>query len=263
MTRGAAKNIKTPTQLKTIKKSRLTSKEGMMGDTVDTSGWSEESRSVFEMLSDKLDKMMERMDMKEKRIEQLESDNALLRTKLMRVEDRLDEIECLGRRNNFLISGSSLPPALVGESTGQVTAELLKNALHYELPQTQIVRAYRVGSKPKTQGPDTRNIMVHLRDHDRKTDILNACRTVKPSNLYVSDDLIPVRSNIQYALRQLKKKRTERIAYCGSIEGRVYIWLKPPNVSAPNQKVFINTIDGYRKLCTEELNVDPDEFFRK
>ena len=104
--------------------------------------------------------------------------------------------------------------------------------------------------------------MVEVRARQAKTDVIQACRTMKPTNLYVNDDLIPVRSKILFALRQLKKSRTERISYCGSIDGRIYIWLKPLNTSAPNQKVFINTIDKYIKLCNDELRVNPNEFFR-
>ena len=204
---------------------------------------------------------MEKMEEREERLQHLESENALLRTELKKMENRMDELESTGRRNNVLISGSAIPSVVPGESDGQAVVKVLKNLLKYEISPSEITKAYRVGSKSNTQAPDRRSIMVQLLTHDRKNDMLQACRKVKPPNLYINDDLIPIRSKIQYALRQIKKSRTDRIAYCGSWEGRVYIWLKPPNSSAPNQRVFINSIDRYRKLCSDELKIDPDEYF--
>ena len=79
----------------------------------------------------------------------------------------------------------------------------------------------------------------------------------------MNESLTPIRSSILYALRQLKKINVGKIDYCGSRDGKVFMWLKPTNNTARNRKVYVNNIDTLTKLCTNEFNADPAEFLRR
>jgi len=123
-----------------------------------------------------------------------------------------------------------------------------------------VITAYRLGSKSASQASDRRSILVKLRDGEIKNDILQACRTTKPARLFVGDNLTPIRASILYALRQVKKKCPDKLEYCGSRDGRVFIWIKSAGASGRNQKMSINTFDLLLKICDEHFNVDPSQF---
>ena len=115
-----------------------------MNASISSPGLSEEGMHIFRMLSDKLDRMVWMIDAKENRIQKLEDENALLLAKLSRVEDRLEEMESGERRNNIIISGSSLPVVTPGEITSQVAADVLKNIFRSEIVLSDIVKAFRL-----------------------------------------------------------------------------------------------------------------------
>ena len=56
-----------------------------------------------------------------------------------------------------------------------------------------------------------------------------------------------------YTVRQVKRKSNEVIASCGSQNGKVFVFLKSPNSSGNNQKVFINCMKHLDEICLREL----------
>ena len=113
------------------------------------------------------------------------------------------------------------------------------------------------------QGADKRNIMLKLCNSEIKKDILGACRGVKPLGLFINDDLIPSRATILFALRQAKKKFPSKIAAaCGSQDGRVFAFVKPPNPSAKNQKIFVNSMQKLEEFCSDTLNVQCENLLK-
>ena len=97
--------------------------------------------------------------------------------------------------------------------------------------------------------------MVRLANAEIKNDILTACRTAKPSGLFVNENLTPLRASILYTLRQIKKRRPDKIEFCGSREGRVFCWIKPTNDHGKNRKLFINTLDSFKGYFYKYLRV--------
>ena len=88
--------------------------------------------------------------------------------------------------------------------------------------------AYRIGARPSDQSPDRRKILVKFVNYEAKRDLMIAFRTAKLSSLFGNDDLTPVKASLLYKMRQLKKKRSDKVAGCGSRESKLFILLKPP-----------------------------------
>ena len=71
---------------------------------------------------------------------------------------------------------------------------------------------------------------------------------MKPRNLFISESLTRVRCTALFGLRQAKKKYPDVIAGCGSYDGKVYAWVKPPNANAPNArntKISVNSKEKF------------------
>ena len=127
------------------------------------------------------------------------------------------------------------------------------------LKQSEIISANRVG-KPVANisgsEEDRRSILFKLAEYEEKVDILAACKTVKPSGLFVNESVIPKRSNILYCLRQAKKKFPNKVAACRTMDMKVFVWVKPPNPNAPgarNSRMQINTPTKLNEFCINVL----------
>ena len=138
-----------------------------------------------------------------------------------------------------------------------LVARVLRAKVNKHIPPNKIIT---ISAKQLIQKNKRRNIMVKLLNQEVKIDLIQSCRSVKPTGLYVRENLTPTRSSIHYILRQVKK-RTGRIDYCGTMNGKVFIWMKPrEGVQGNNRKIFISNMFTLRRLCNEELGVDPAEF---
>ena len=114
---------------------------------------------------------------------------------------------------------------------------------------------HRIGARFSRQSPDNRKILVKLCDEETKRDILSACRTVKPPDMFANDDLTPMRAKILYLLRQAKAKSGGKLVTCGSSSGNVYAFIKPPDSTSKNQKIYVKTMDKLESLCRCALDV--------
>ena len=161
---------------------------------------SEEGRVIFALLMEKLDSIVGELRGKSERLEMIEEENVKLKAKLIAMKNRLDSLETRDLCNNLKVSGPSLSTSGEG-NTILATISLFKQKMQCELNPDQVISAYRVSSKSLSQATDSREIMIRFRDRRDRYDLLLACKRVKPSDLYVNDDLTPFRSNILFTLR--------------------------------------------------------------
>ena len=213
---------------------------------------------LYVLLSRKLDAVVEEVRSRDVRLEQCEEENKMLKKKLNELEGRFDDLETKNRCKNLIISGRTLG-SLANDNLPLSAIQLLRSKIQYEHSSVNILSAYRVGARSSVQSPDLRSLMLKLRDEDTKRDILSACRTVKPSDLYANDDLTPLRANMLYLLRRAKSKSSGKLVACGSSNGNVYAFIKPPNDSGRNQKVYIKTMDKLKSLFDRELGITLSE----
>ena len=97
--------------------------------------------------------------------------------------------------------------------------------------------------------------MLKLRDEETKQDIKAAFRSVKPPGIYSNDDLTPLRAKLLYLLRRARPMAGGKLVACGSTNGSVYALIKPPDSTARNQRLIVNTMDKLESLCERALNI--------
>ena len=242
------------------RKKAVASTDSESDTSIDPDELNSEQKIVFSLFEQKLNAVV--MDFKsiisakDTMMDQMSAEISILRNKVMSLEDKLEDTEAYERRDTVIFSGSELPAVTDDEDCSKVITELLKDKVNYFLRQSEISVAHRLGQKTESQTPDKRKIIVKLCRRDIKNDIMKACRTIKPKNLYANESLTRVRSTALYGLRQAKLKYPNIIAGCGSSEGRVYAWIKPPRPNAPNAKntrIMINSMERFMEFCTGTL----------
>ena len=138
------------------------------------------------------------------------------------LEERIEDAEAYERKDTLVISGKNVPPVVPGQNETTIVSDLLRFGLKLNVSSADISIAHHIGRKPVNQQVDSRNIIVKLCRRDLKEDILNACRQIRPKDIYINESLTPTRSKIMYILRTAKKKGYSRIAGCSSFGGRVF-----------------------------------------
>ena len=172
-----------------------------------------EGKIIFNLLSKKLDSIINEIREKDEKISHLETENRELKNKIQKIEQRQDDLETQTRANNIVLSGDAVS-SVKTDIPAQGVIELLSEKLQYSLSPENIIIAFRIGTKLNSQSGDNRRFMIKLCDPGLKNDILTACRRAKPSGLVANDDLPPVRANILYILRQAKRRSNGMIVSC-------------------------------------------------
>ena len=126
-------------------------------------GLSEEGRVIFAMLMKKLDTIVDELRIKSNRLDLAEQENAALRAKVLKLEDRVDNLETRDRCSNLILSGKALSTLNDGNMI-QSTTVFLNQKMQYELNSEKIASAFRLGPKSSTQSADTRKLMIRFRD---------------------------------------------------------------------------------------------------
>ena len=186
-------------------------------------------------------------------------ENTILKQDMCRMEERVENLEMQERRNDVIISGAALPSRRVGETMSQVVIDMLKQNMNYNLPKDNVLNAYRMGGKPNHQMAKNGTILVKLCSDSCKKDLILACKSNKPTNLYINDSLTPLRSEILYILRRAKKRVPNKISTCGSVGGRVYVWTKAPVSTNKDSRTYINSKQHLSDFCSKNLNMSLDE----
>ena len=231
---------------------------------------SEEGRLIVLLLEQKIEKIVSKFTSEVKdrdaKIDHLKTEVDLLKQKVNKMEEKLDEADAYERRDTVIFSGQDLPTATDGERSYDVVCSLVKEKLKLNICSTDISTAHRIGPKPRTQGPDKRNIIVKLCRRELKYDLISASKRIKPTNIYINENLTPTRNNILFVLRLARRKYPNIVSGCSSHDGKVYAWVKPPNpeaAGARDTKMFINTQEKLNLFCQKNFNIDAEELISK
>ena len=189
-----------------------------------------------------------------------------LQQTVLSLEERVEDQEAYESRDTIVLSGSELPAASTSENATNVVCDLIRSKIGIVINPSEVSTAHRLGKKANSQAPDTRNIIVKFCRRDTKLDLQSACRRVKPKNLFINENLTPIRNSCLYGLRQAKKIFPSIVAGCGSMEGKVYAWVKPPNPNTPmarNTKVMINSVRKFDDFCSKVLKCESKSIVSK
>ena len=260
---GPKAKPKTPTLPTTTRNSRFNHETphsgGSAGEHVDQI----DINYISSLLEEKFDKfkteILNEIKRKDEKVDRLEAEVHGLRHTVRLMEERLEDHEAAVRRNEFTLSGRAVTATSNNENTDVFVRDLLKSKLNYELKIQDISSSIRMGTKSSAQEPDGRKIVVKLNDGELKRDIIRACKTTRPTDLYINDNLSKNRSKILYALRQARRRKPDCLTGCGSHDGRVFVWLKAADPSAKNQRFFLNSWEKLSAFCEKSLQLDADE----
>ena len=126
-----------------------------------------------------------------------------------------------------------MPPENPNENSAEVIMNVIKDNLHLNITASDINMAHRLGAKraPNT----TRPIIVKFHSRQNKTEIMNACITVKPK-FYINESLIPKRRSLFKIIWEIRKQHRDLFQQCYTQEGKICVKLKVSNL-----KHFITT----------------------
>ena len=194
----------------------------------DYSKLSEDGKILLALIDQRFDEMRATIELKDKKINDLEEQVCSMKHDMDALQKKIDDLDADGRSSTVIVSGSSLPSVMNDENPVAVVCEVLKRDLKYEISPDNVVAGYRLGKRT-----DKPSILLNLRRRDIKNDLLRACKTVKPPNLYMNESLVPRRAHILYLLRRAKRRYTE-ISACGSTNGRIYAYRRSTASSEKN-----------------------------
>lgn len=226
---------------------------------------SADQKLIFSLLEFKMKKLVAdlqgQLSSKDSAIQHLEHEVTTLRKRVMMLEDRVEDADSYERRDTVVVSGSEVPEATNDEDSSRVFINIVKNKVGINVKPSDISTAHRLGRKSSTQAPDKRSLIVKLCRRELKHDLMKACKTVRPNNIYINENLTKTRSTALYAIRQAKKKYPEKISGCSSFDGRVYAWIKPPSADGRSSKMLVNSRERFSELCVNILKCSPSEVF--
>lgn len=152
-------------------------------------------------------------------IDEMEEELDDIQTGLHKQEEKLVYLENQSRRNNVRIDGIPEQHNETWLNTETKVKEVLQEKLNLSFEQ-MIERAHRTGARPRSGAADgintrPRTIVCRLRDWRQKDDILRAARRIKPSGIFVNEDL--ANETIEKRKRQVDElnaaKRAGKTAY--------------------------------------------------
>lgn len=159
---------------------------------------------------------------KDEKIAYLESKVSALEHQVTGLQDTIDDVDQYERRDTVIISGPSLPDETTHENPTDLIVNTLKQNLHINMTHSDINIAHRLG--PKHQGKK-RPIIVKLHNRAKKSELVQACITVKPQ-LYINESLTPKRRSVYSMVRKIRAQHKHLFQQCYTSDGRIIVKLK-------------------------------------
>ena len=196
---------------------------------------------------------------KDRKIDGLEKEVQSMKKQLLQLEERVEDNDSYERRDTLIFSGPAVPSTSTNEECSEIIRETLRTKLNVNMPKENISIAHR-------HGKDKKNIIVKFCQRSSKLDILSSVKSVRPPNLFISESLTPQRQTIAYVLRKAKRDFPDIVAGSCTIEGRNFVWVKPPNPHAPgakNLKVNVSTYTRLQDFCSRSLDKPVTHFVKE
>ena len=212
------------------------------------------------MFSDFKTEVLSSLEERDNKITQVQSEVAILKKQISKLEKRIEDSEAYERRDAIIISGSKIP-ASTGESENcvQVVRNLTRQHLNLSVPENEISIAHRLGPR----NSDKKSIIVKFCRRSMKSDVIAAARRMKVQNLFINECLTPTQRKIGFVLRQAKKEFPNIVSGSTTFDGKHHVWVKPPNPNARGArdlKQIITTFERLENFCLKTLKKPASEF---
>ena len=211
---------------------------------------------------DMQNKFFDQLKERDAKVMTLENEITGLKNDIQKLEDKIEENESYERRDTVILSGSKLPAYTSIENTPILVRDLLKKNLDVNIATDEISTAHRLGGK----SPGGTSIIVKFCRRNTKNDLISASRTAKPTDFFINECLTPQRQTISYVLRRAKREFPNLISGSNSFDGKVYVWVKPPNPNAPGAKDLRHAINNHARLldfCNKTLEKPLSHFIKE
>ena len=170
------------------------------------------------------------------------------------IQTSLDISNQNARNCTLIMSGKAIPAHQKNENSKSIIIDLLKRHAKLSISPSEISLAHRIGSKLKS-GHD---ILFKLCRSDLVEEITYASKKMS-APYYLNLSLTPLRSNLFYAARQLKKIKPSIIKSCrANLKGEIEIYT---NSNAGNRKLKKSVIITKKELesfCSGVLGLSLD-----
>jgi len=192
-----------------------------------------------------------------RRTQSLEAEITKLKSKVCALEESSDDADAYEKRDFLLFSGRCIPNAVAGENCTDLVRNVLRDKFKLHIPTSDISSSFRLGRKPVTQAPDTRQIAVRFCRGDTKREILSANklhrrRSDDGSNFFVNEYLTSSRKTNLYILRTLKRKFPKVVTGCAAIDCKVYAWIDGGG-RGNSQTMLMNSRKRLEDFCMKTL----------
>jgi len=175
-----------------------------------------------------------------------------LKTRVNILEKKNEENNPPGVKDQLVFSGPEIPNVCSekddpDENFSAIIDLVRKVGVAVQPEDISVCR--RLGRPPTTTGkPDQRPLMVMFCRRDLKYDIMRACRD-KHKNFFVNEYLSPTRNVIACVLRRIKKSNEDLIKGIFTVNGRVFIVVKPESSSDRTVKIPMDTKEQLEQFC--------------
>jgi len=168
---------------------------------------------------------------------------SILSNKVAFLEHELDNTNQYSRRHCVLVSNV---PETPDEDTNQIICDIAKQG-GANIKESDIDRSHRNGP-PKRKDGKRRDIIVKFTHYKAKSDCIK-CRKqlrVNKSNIFLNEQLTPMRRAIAFHCRALKKNHHSPITDTWTFDGNIYIKLNNQPQSVKISSLQELTEFGYR-----------------
>ena len=217
--------------------------------------------SIFHSFQTKMEDMFKELQSefmkacseRDRKIERMDGEIVQLRKKVSILEAKVDDSDAYERKDTAIISGKAVPPVQNDENCSELVCKLVKDKLNYVITPTDISVAHRLGEKKSSQGVDRRDLIVKLCRRNIKSDLVTTSRRMKAPDFFINESLTPLRQTISFVLRKAKREFPRIISGTSTIEGKIYVWLHPPNPNARPIRQQVSTHDRLEEFCSKTL----------
>lgn len=153
-------------------------------------------------------------------------------------DERINDLEQYGRRNNIRINGVPENGEETSERTTRIATETLNRYIeNLDIRREEIDIAHRLGKKKEGKH---RQIIIKFQSRMLRDTVLKNRRVFKGSDIFVNEDLTKIN---QQVLACVRKKMTDEVARAWSRNGRIFYKSHTDTVLEVKYKDFQNWID--------------------
>lgn len=238
-----------------------TTKDGRELKTTLSAAYEDIRKEFTKMFNEMRTEFLEINKTKDCKINDLQGEVNILKKRIIKLEDNIDEQEAYERRDTLIFSGDKLPTVAPHENCQNIVSKLLEENLNVKISASDISVSHRLGAKPKTQKPDKRKIIVKFCRRENKMNILRSARTVKPDKLFINESLTTQRQEISNALRRAKRELPHLVTGTTTLDGSVFVWTKSTDATATRDtRHRINSYHRLEEFCQHTLHRSASHF---